>query len=309
MITQKQLHQIEKWLFANARPLEIAKWNLIFHKCAKSDLIDEMLKFQNVDGGFGNGFEPDIYAPDSSSVPSSEAIFLAQDYALDLEADWAKRLLDWYENTAKDTPAIWEGVPESLDEYPHAPWWGYTPNSPDSRFKPYPNAVVASALLSGTSSQRLLGEKIAERCVKFIFEDESFDWYDTRSLQRLFNALLKLESPLITPEVITSMNSRVLRSVCINPDEWSGFAAQPLDSIESPNSYWYNLLEKEVQINLDYWESILTTDGYWPLNFSWGMDTEAAQSATRSWLGYTAVKRIKTLKAFDRIEKVEKSTV
>jgi len=300
MITQIQLQQIEKWLHTNGRPLEVAKWNLIFNKGTKESLIDEMLKYQNLDGGFGNGFEPDITTPESTTISSAEAIILSQDFGLDLSAVWAKNMLNWYENTAKDTPDIWERVPKSLDDHPHAPWWGYDPNA---KFKPYPNAVVASALLSSTSSQRLLGKKIAERCVKFVFEDESFDWFDTNSLQRLFNVLLDIESSLITPELISCINSRVVRCISVNPDEWPGFVAQPLDCIQSPNSYWHNLFAKEVQINLNYWENTLTPDGYWPLNFSWGVDTEAAQSATKSWLGFIVVKRIKTLKEFDRIDK------
>lgn len=124
MITQKQLQQIETWLISNARPLEIAKWNLIFNKGTKANLIDEMLKYQNIDGGFGNGFEPDIHTPESAAVPSAEAIFAAYDFKLNLRESWAKKLLNWYEDTAKDTPAIWERVPKSLDDYPHAPWWG-----------------------------------------------------------------------------------------------------------------------------------------------------------------------------------------
>ena len=40
----------------------------------------------------------------------------------------------------------------------------------------------------------------------------------------LFLTLMEMESPLITPAVIMSLNSRVVvNSVCVNPDEWSGF--------------------------------------------------------------------------------------
>lgn len=78
--------------------------------------------------------------------------------------------------------------------------------------------------------------------MRFIFEDESLDWFDTHCLQRLFLTLMEMESPHITPEVIMSLNSRVVNSVCVNSDEWSGFVAQPLDSIDSPSSYWHDLL-------------------------------------------------------------------
>lgn len=299
MITQDQLQQIEKWLFTHARSLEIAKWNLIFHKGTKECLVNELLKYQNPNGGFGNSLEPDITTPDSSTIASVEAIMLSQDYGLDLGATWAKKLLSWYENTMKDTPDIWERVPKSINDHPHAPWWGYDPNA---GFKPFPNAIVASALLQGTNSQRILGEQTAERCMKFLLDDTSYDWFDTYSLQLLFTVLMKLDSPLIIRDIVTRMKLRVVRSICVNPDEWPGFVAQPLHSIDSPNSYWHTLSPKEVQMNLDYWESTLTADGYWPLNFDWGVDSIAAQTAANSWLGITAVKHIKTLKAFHRVE-------
>ena len=68
-------------------------------------------------------FEPDIHTPESAAVPSAEAIFAAYDFKLDLRESWAKKLLNRYEDTAKDTPAIWELVPKSLDDHHHAPWW------------------------------------------------------------------------------------------------------------------------------------------------------------------------------------------
>lgn len=303
MITRKQFQQIENWLFSYARPIEIAKWNLLFNNGTRESLLKEMLAYQNIDGGFGNGIEPDILTPDSGAVSSVEAIFISQDFGLDLEAVWAQELLHWFEKTADDTPAIWERVPSSLDKYPHAPWWDYSPNCSDSIFKPFPNAVVASALFSGTKSQQLLGHKVAEQCIRFLFEDETYDWYDTNCLQRLFIVLLDIKSPLITNEVIAQMNMRVVKSVCIDQCKWPGFVAQPLDSIDSPNSYWYKLLMNVVKDNLDFWEKTLLVDGYWPLNFSWGGDTEVAQSSSVAWKGYTVVKRMKTLKAFNRIEK------
>lgn len=77
---------------------------------------------------------------------------------------------------------------------------------------------------------------------------------------------------------------------------------QPLDLADSPNSYWHSLLANEIPGNLDYWENTLTADGYWPPHFSWCVSTEASRSAIKNWMGYFAVKRVKILKAFGRIE-------
>lgn len=296
MLIKQQLQQIENWLTKNARPVEVAKWNLMFGKGTVEDLVSEMIKYQNPDGGFGNGFESDILTPESAAIPSAEAIFTAQDYGLDLTADWAKKLMGWFVNTAADTPSFWEAVPPSLEDYPHPPWWSY---HPDTEFTSNPCAVAASVLLLfGTDSQRTLGEEVAKRCVDFILRDENYWDHDTYCLQRLFLVLTEKQSPLITQKVIEAMEQRILKSVCTDSRKWTEYVAQPLDLVNSPDSCWYGLLADDIPGNLDYWERTLTTDGYWPPNFNWGVDTEVSRAAIKNWLGYFAVKRVKILNSF-----------
>lgn len=303
MITKQQLRQIENWLYANARPIEIAKWNLIFNKGSSENLIAELLKYQNHDGGFGNGLESDILTPESSAICSAEAIFMSKDFNLDLNMDWSKKLLGWFENTVLDMPPFWEAVPKSVEDYPHSPWFGYTPLTPEPDFTPNPCAVIASVLIRGTDSQRALGEKIAVRCLDYLLQDEAYDRiHNTYCLQPLFLALLDMDSSFITSEVTAAINRRVLNGTCFDPGKWTEYVAQPLDFVNSPGSYWYDLLVKEIPNNLDYWEETLIAGGHWPKNWNYGVDTEFTRGATKNWIGYIAVKRVKILKNFGRIE-------
>lgn len=299
MIGKKQIEQIEHWLIQNARPLEISKWNFIWNRITEEEFIKELVKYQNLDGGFGNGFESDIITPESSSIASAEAIFTAYEYGLDLRAEWAKKLMEWFEKTAGNTPSFWEMVPPSIEEYPHAPWWSYRP---DTEFTPNPCAIVSSMLLRfGTDSQKVLGEKIAKRCIDFLLSDESYQNHDTYCLQRLFKVLAEDNSSLITPEIAEAMEQRIIKGVCRDSEKWMEYVAQPLDLVDSNESIWYEILEESILDNLDYWEDTLTGDGYWNPNFDWGMDTEEAHEATKCWRGYLAVKRVKILKSFGRI--------
>ena len=293
MLNKNQIQKIEKWIFKNARPLEIAKWNLLFGKGTQNQLITEMLKYQNSDGGFGNGFEADILTPESAAIPSAEAIFTAQDFGLDLSADWTKRLLAWFENIASDTPSFWEQVPKSLEDYPHPFYWSY---HPDIKFTPNPCAVAASALiLHGNPSQIKLGNRIAERCIDYILHNEDYMDHDTYCLQRIFIAV----KDSLPDKIHTSMNKRIIETACTDESKWLSYFAQPLDLIDSPDSIWYPLLKAAIPANLDYWEKNLNADGYWIANFGWD---NAPAGWSNNWLGYIAVKRVKILKAFGRIE-------
>ena len=55
-----QLKNIEKHILSNARTIEKVKWNYLFNNGSKEDIVSELVKYQNDDGGFGKGLEADI---------------------------------------------------------------------------------------------------------------------------------------------------------------------------------------------------------------------------------------------------------
>lgn len=299
-LTKRQLFSVENWIYTNARPLEVAKWNLTFGKGNVSDLVTEMLKYQSGDGGFGNGFEADTLTPESAAIPSAEAICTAQDYGLDLNSEWAKKLLNYFEKTCQNTPSYWEPVPKSIEDYPHPPWWNY---KPDTEFTPNPCAVIASALiLYGTDTQKELGKEITLKCIDLLNSDAICWDHSTYCLQRLYNALHGIGSNRINEKTAESMKRRINANVCYDESKWLEYVAQPLDLIDSPASLWYALLEKGIESNMDYWINTLTDEGYWPNNFSWGVDTDISKKVAQNWKGYMAVRRVRILKAFNAID-------
>lgn len=301
-ITKKQLIAIETWIYKNARPLEIAKWNKIWGKCTDNAVLLEMLKYQNSDGGFGNAFEPDILLPQSSAIASAEAILTAFDFGLDISGDWYKRLLNYFVSTTQNTLSYWEFVPKDIENYPHPPWWNY---QPDTKFTPNPCAIVAAAMLMyGDTGQKVLGSEIAEKCIALLKSNEFMGDHDTYCMQRLFIALQKIGSELINEEVCKAMERRILSNVSYNPDEWMSYVPQPLDLVDSPDSPWYCLLKNSVPDNVRFWLGNINNEGIWPPNFSWGSDTPVANTATKQWLGYFAIKRVRILKAFSLIEEL-----
>lgn len=299
-LTKKHLLKIENWIYANARPFEIAKWNLIWDKGSKVQVLEEMLKYQNLDGGFGNGFESDIPIPESSAIASAEAIFTAFNFDLDMKDKWFETLLDYFIYTKQNTPSYWEAIPQIIEEYPRAPWWNY---KPDTEFSPNPCAGVAAAmLLSNDNAKQELGKEIAKKCIALVKSDTDMWDHDIYCVQKLFNALKQINSKLLDEEACTKLDNRILSRVSLNPEEYMNYVAQPFDFIDSPKSPWYELLKNYIPMNADFYLNNLNEEGIWIPNFSWGVDTEEANTATRNWKGYMAVKRVKILKSFGYIE-------
>lgn len=143
-LTKEQLNKMDEWMQANARPYDCAKWNYLFNGGSKDAIVEEMLKYQNADGGMGSGFEADVLCPLSAALPTAEAIFQAYEYMLECSSEWFKSLLAYFEKTVQDIPKYWEDLPKEAMDYPHSPWWNY---APCTVFNPNPCGVVASAMI------------------------------------------------------------------------------------------------------------------------------------------------------------------
>lgn len=295
-----QLKNIENHIFNNARDIEKAKWNYLFNNGSKESIVSELIKYQNEDGGFGKGLEADMLLPSSTSIASTEAIFIAYDYELNYKESWFKNLLDYFEKTIEDTPSFWEKVPKEVENFPHAPWWTY---APDTKFTPNPCAVIASAFIKyGDDKQKELGNKIAARCMEFLNSDEECSDHDCYCLQRLFIVLKELNSNLINDVTIRSMERRIVDCLCTDENKWTEYVPQPLDLVTLPYSEWYKLVEHFVEKNFSFWLNTLKEEGYWQPNFSWGVDSEVARKVTETWSCYISVKRARIFKAFGLIE-------
>ena len=70
-ITDKQIDKAEQYLRENCRLLEQARFGYLFRNGDVRKYVEELQKYQNPDGGFGKGLEPDFLLPDSSALATS----------------------------------------------------------------------------------------------------------------------------------------------------------------------------------------------------------------------------------------------
>ena len=203
-------------------------------------------------------------------------------------------MLNYFENTKKDIHSFWEPVPIEVDEYPHAPWWGY---EPVGRSKHNPGAIIASAfILFGSEKQKEIVFSITKECLAQLVADEESDDHDCYSLIALFDKLLSLNSTLITGEHIAALKRKISNSVCYDENKWNSYVAQPFDFAYSSDSLWYDCVKDGIEYNFNYWINNLKEEGVWQPHFSWGIDSDASRQATINWTGFLATRRIKIFK-------------
>lgn len=305
-LNHEMFDKIESNLLATARQLEIAEWKYLFYSGSKSEIEKELLRYQNEDGGFGSGLEIDTVTPESSALCASEAVKIAQDYQLDMNADWVKNLLGWLEKSAADSPSFWELAPPSLAKYPHMPYLNYRP---DTKFTPHVCAIFAPVLiLYGTDSQRALGEEIVKRCECFIKTKQPSWHFEIMFLQRMYLLLEQANYQFDKKLFLEYITKKVNESICEDEGKWLKFVALPLDLIQSPEHLWYKGHEKAVIKNVNYWMDTLKSDGTWPYAESWETSSEPLKKIASNWSGHFSVKRCLLLKRFGAIEQECKTT-
>ena len=74
IVTIEELKKYERILCNRGRDIEIAKFNYHFNEGDRSDVANALSIYQNRDGGFGHGLEPDSLNPYSSPLQTSEAL-------------------------------------------------------------------------------------------------------------------------------------------------------------------------------------------------------------------------------------------
>ena len=121
MINQNQIKKIKDFIFKNGRLLERRLYSFFFENGNKDDVIKALVGYQNSDGGFGNGIEPDLLCPDSTAIGAETAL-----YILDLleitQDDIVDNLVKWI-LTAQNNDGYIEHPPKNMLYYPFQPWW------------------------------------------------------------------------------------------------------------------------------------------------------------------------------------------
>ncbi|MEI6308984.1 MAG: hypothetical protein WCP58_05015 [bacterium] len=116
------LQRIRELVFREGRLLERLLFERFFAHGTKSACLRALSAYQNGDGGFGNGLEPDLLVPASTGIAAETAL-----YTLDLlsypHARTISRLILWLEDVV-DPRGVIPHPPAEIKDYPHQPWWG-----------------------------------------------------------------------------------------------------------------------------------------------------------------------------------------
>ncbi len=289
------------FLRREARPLEQKLYNFHFENGPAAEVLAELARFQNPDGGFGHGLEPDLRLPGSSVIATTIAFQRLRE--LDTPKDHplivggCRYLREQYNEAASS----WAIMPPNVDEAPHAPWWTYGGDL--SRSQANPRAEIAGYLHEYADHfpepmRRKVGQVVVEHLLD---HPDDMPMHDFLCYVRFY------ETPALPAAIKTTIVEKMKRVadriVARDPESWKEYGLPPLSVVTSPGSDFAPLFRAALDANLDFEIAQQTEAGYWAPNWTWGdLWPEAWAQAERDWRGVLTLNALKTLHTFGRLE-------
>ncbi|WP_309450614.1 hypothetical protein [Clostridium sp.] len=73
-LTLEEYQKIKLWMYRNARQIELSIWRYHFENGSTEEVLSSLSLYQNDDGGFEHGLEPDSWNPNSSPYTTLTAM-------------------------------------------------------------------------------------------------------------------------------------------------------------------------------------------------------------------------------------------
>ncbi|MYL28675.1 hypothetical protein GLW03_02470 [Halobacillus halophilus] len=303
----KHMERTSRWLKRNARPLEAARWEALFEKGSKAKVLEYLKAFQNEDGGFGHGVEPDFQLPDSSPMAAWAASQVLTELNVSSKEPLLQQMVSYLLRTYDHHSGMWPSVIPEVNQYPHAPWWTWR-EGVQTNWMFNPGAEIAGFLIDCSQANTeawSTGVESAGKALQHLMNAHEMDFHEWQCYQNLWISLnrnaeqVQDHLPYSIQRVQAHLLSLGEECLIMDPSEWgNGYGALPTDIISSPQHPLYSQYKPLVLENLRYFLRTLKEEGVWDISWDWGGGSKAFAIAEQQWKGITAVHRWKKINAF-----------
>ena len=295
--------QLNRYMGADARPLEKSIFNYYFNDSSDDDILDSLEVFQNADGGFGKGIEPDFKLIQSSPIATSIGLrYLSKLDNNDKAQNMIAKAVEYLETTFDSYRIGWYSVPSNVNNYPHAPWWEFR-NDINMTVIDYswgnPSAELIGYLykykeyLNELDIYSLINFAITNLNKRSEFNSE----HEIISYIHMYNAL----DEEFSSQIVDTLKLAVSKLVNINQSEWINYVPTPLKFINFNSKNFFGIECKFIDQNLDYLIDKLEEDGKILPTWQWDKYLEEWEIARIEWMGILTLEALLSLLKFNRI--------
>jgi hypothetical protein len=287
----QEIQKIINMIYHYGRPLEEARIKYLLFDGTADDVIHELSKFQNEDGGFAHSLEPDLWNPNSTPLQSWTAITILRELNFNPENPVILKLIDYLEESFDETQELWPLLYKSNDLYPHAPWWNYVEKSdnfnpsasiagflikyanPLSKAFKYANKVFRKAVLYLNSTTKVI-EMHELRCLIDLVDD-------AKDLYKNYEEFKKAKKSLLL-----HMDNAIEK----DSSKWfNSYAVKPSTLIKSHPYFGSDSFYELMILEFDTALKNRNEQGIWNPTWSWDNDYPLEEKESKNiWMGLIA---------------------
>lgn len=304
-LSKNRFKEIRNSIIEYGRPLEKSLFEKYFYNGSEQDIINELKKFQNEDGGFGHGLESDFKLPYSSPMATSVGIrHLSGLDKLEEAKEMIKEAISYLESCFDKKRNGWFALSKEVNNFPHAPWWHYNEDEGMTIIDKSwgnPSAEIIAYLYKYRGYVKNLDvDSLVEFAIN-CFENK----LDFNSEHEIY-CYIKLYE-ILPNDLQKRLGNRI--QVAINQvieyeeEEWVEYVPTPLDFVSSPDLCKFGVKESKLADNLDFVIKQLEIDT--KINPPWGQSfyMEDLKPAYNEWIGVLTLNALIILDNYGRLEK------
>jgi hypothetical protein len=266
-----------------------------FEDGSVASVLDELAKYQNADGGFGNAMEPDFRLKASSPMATSVGLQYCTELRIESDHPIIENAIKYLVSTYDYEDDYWPATSLDVNDEPHAPWWHVGEIAPPEESAwPNPSAEILGYLHRHSSHvPDDLMKQLNRRALANLNSSETIEGlYNVMCWDRAYrhipeplksDAEKKLSHTVRSVAPLTLETLREIRVFWLAPSTDSLFLMYP-DNL-------YHLLREEIKNQAE-------DGGWWP-TWKWGQYEDVWPVAEKEWAGKITVHCLTALRAFN----------
>jgi len=273
-----------QFVHREGRVLERLVLHAAFEGGPPDRVVDALRSYQNVDGGFGYGLEPDKRTPDSQPL-DVEIAWESLDWAGIAPAELVAPACDYLTSIG---PAV-SCVNASVRDHPHAPHWHDASHQPSLN----PTASLAGYLWKW-SIDHPWRTAATDFCWSALADGPPDDAHSAICVLRFLEHVPDREN---AAAAIDALRPKLATLNWLHYDAADdGYGVSPLQLVPDPQSPWRDLFPTDVlDEHLDLLGKTQADDGGWELTWP-----TIGPAATGEWRGRRTLQNLLVLRAYGR---------
>ncbi len=295
---------VRNWMYRNARPLDIARWQYHFEGGSREAVVNALLTYQNEDGGFGHALEADSWNPNSAPIQVFHALEILREIGFtDRNHSIIQGILNYLASGKDMEGEFWLNNLTTNNDYPHAIWWevGY-PYTNHNQYNPTAG-LSGFGLCYGERHTKLFETcaNIAKDAVTYLLQAQAIDMHTLNC----YIALMEyLEQAKVTDVVdLDALRQKLMELVqgAITKDTstWAtSYVCKPSQFFKAPDSIFFTSNEKLAAFECDFIRNNRNQEGVWDVTWSWEAYPEEWAIAKNWWKSDIVIRNMRYLKNF-----------